>query len=318
MNGGEYRKNENKTRKMLNQVCNDCALAVNQSNKLVLNNLKNLPQNVNEDKIKSLIDANRCITIYEIAIKLNLSQSIVDNYIKQLGLISMLDTWVPNVLTENNLYHRIYVCNWLLKRQKNYPFLKNIITGDERFIVYKEKTKKSLDLKTKSSQITNAIQLKKVMISIWWNVNGIILFEPLPVDVEIGSETYFNQLDKLNDSLEQNRPELANSIWFHHNNELFHTSSIVRQKIIQFNWQVLPHPEHSPDLSPTDYYLLPHIKNFLNDKTFVSIQEMQNNLEQFIGGKSKDFYETGIMQLPERWQKVLDQNGQYINQSNSS
>ena len=28
--------------------------------------------------------------------------------------------------------------------------------------------------------------------------------------------------------------------------------------------------------------------------------------------KDQKFYERGIMLLPERWQKVLDQNGQYI------
>ncbi|KOX74307.1 hypothetical protein WN51_00651 [Melipona quadrifasciata] len=35
-------------------------------------------------------------------------------------------------------------------------------------------------------------------------------------------------------------------------------------------------------------------------------------LIQFFADKSQKFYEHGIMTLPERWQKVIDKNGQYL------
>ena len=35
-------------------------------------------------------------------------------------------------------------------------------------------------------------------------------------------------------------------------------------------------------------------------------------LIQFFANKNQKFYERGIMMLPERWQKVIDQNGQHI------
>jgi len=49
------------------------------------------PVKANEDTIKALIDANRRITICEIAERLNLSNSIVHDHLKRLGLISKLD-----------------------------------------------------------------------------------------------------------------------------------------------------------------------------------------------------------------------------------
>ncbi|GFV69897.1 HTH_48 domain-containing protein [Trichonephila clavipes] len=52
--------------------------------------------------------------------------------LKGLGLSSKLDVWVPHVLTERNLCRRIDVCDSLLKRHENDPFLKRIITGDEK------------------------------------------------------------------------------------------------------------------------------------------------------------------------------------------
>ncbi|GFX79186.1 mariner transposase [Trichonephila clavipes] len=82
--------------------------------------------------IKALVDANRRITTREIGLRLNFSNSTVYDHLKGLGLSSELDVLVRHVLTERNLCHRIDVCDSLLKRHKNYPFLKRIITGDEK------------------------------------------------------------------------------------------------------------------------------------------------------------------------------------------
>ena len=94
------------------------------------------PVEADEDTIKALVDANRRITTREIAERLNLSNSTVHNHLKRIGLISKLDIWVPHALTERNLCRRVDVCDLLLKRQENDPFLKRIITGDEKWIVY--------------------------------------------------------------------------------------------------------------------------------------------------------------------------------------
>ncbi|GFU79176.1 histone-lysine N-methyltransferase SETMAR [Trichonephila clavipes] len=86
------------------------------------------PVEADKDAIKALVDANRQITTREIGLRLNLSNSTVYDHLKGLGLSSKLDVWVPHVLTERNLCHRIDV----LKRHENDPFLKRIITGDEK------------------------------------------------------------------------------------------------------------------------------------------------------------------------------------------
>ncbi|CAK1598237.1 unnamed protein product [Parnassius mnemosyne] len=72
------------------------------------------------------------------------------------------------------------------------------------------------------------------------------------------------------------------------------------------------YPPYSPDLAPSDYYLFRSLQNFLDGKIFTSNEEVKNLLDQFFASKHQKFYERGIMLLPERWQKVLDQNGQYI------
>ncbi|KOX70155.1 Histone-lysine N-methyltransferase SETMAR, partial [Melipona quadrifasciata] len=38
---------------------------------------------------------------------------------------------------------------------------------------------------------------------------------------------------------------------------------VSTQKLLQFDWDVLPHPPYSPDLAPSDYYLFLSLKNSL-------------------------------------------------------
>ncbi|XP_049818722.1 histone-lysine N-methyltransferase SETMAR-like [Aethina tumida] len=128
------------------------------------------PVEANKGTTKTLVDANRRITAHEIGLRLNLSNSTVYDHLKGLGLSSKLDVWVPHVLTEKNLCRRIDVCDSL--RNENDPFLKRIITGDEKWVVYNNvKRKRSWSKKDEPAQtISKAdIHQKKVMLSVWWD-----------------------------------------------------------------------------------------------------------------------------------------------------
>ena len=72
------------------------------------------------------------------------------------------------------------------------------------------------------------------------------------------------------------------------------------------------HPPYSPDLSPSDNYLFRSLQNSLNGKTFNDDEAVKSHLFQFFANKDQKFYERGIIKLPERWQKVIGQNGKYI------
>ena len=60
------------------------------------------------------------------------------------------------------------------------------------------------------------------------------------------------------------------------------------------------------------YHLFRSLKNDLNGKNFTVDEDVTSYLEYFFANKEKNFYERGIMKLPERWQKVCEQNGDYI------
>ncbi|GFW68549.1 histone-lysine N-methyltransferase SETMAR [Trichonephila clavipes] len=130
--------------------------------------------------------------------------------------------------------------------------------------------------------------------------------ELLPDNTTINLEVYCHQLDKLNDALQQKRSELINrkGVVFHQDNARPHISLVTRQKLLQLEWDTMPHPPYSPDLAPSDYYLFRSLQNLLDGKTFTLNEEVKNHLDQFIASKDQKFYERGIMLLPERRQKI--------------
>ncbi|KOX68974.1 Histone-lysine N-methyltransferase SETMAR, partial [Melipona quadrifasciata] len=107
----------------------------------------------------------------------------------------------------------------------------------------------------------------------------------------------------------EKRLELANR---RGDNARPHVALAVRQKLLQFDWDVLPHPPYSPDLAPSDYYLFLSLKNSFRGKSFKSIGEIKTHLDEYFTSKLKQFWKEGIMRLPERWKKVIEQNGSHI------
>ena len=74
----------------------------------------------------------------------------------------------------------------------------------------------------------------------------------------------------------------------------------------------MSHPLYSPDLAPSDYHLFRSLQNFLNGKNFNNNEGLKSHLVEFFADKDQKFYEREIMKLPERWQKVIEQNRRYL------
>ena len=94
------------------------------------------PIEVDNDQTETLIENDQCYTTWEIADILNISKSRAENHLHQLGYVYCFDVWVPHKLREKNLLDHISACNSLLKCNENVPFLKQIVTGDVKWILY--------------------------------------------------------------------------------------------------------------------------------------------------------------------------------------
>ena len=61
-----------------------------------------------------------------------------------------------------------------------------------------------------------------------------------------------------------------------HDNAQAHIAQPTLQKLNELDYEVLPHPPHSPNLSTTDYHFFKHIDNLLQGKCFYNQQETEN------------------------------------------
>ena len=152
------------------------------------------------------------------------------------------------------------------------------------------------------------------MLCIWWDWKGVLYYELLPENQTINSNKYCSLLDQLKAALYEKSSELVNRkrIIFHYNNARPHVSLMTRQKLSQLSWEVLIHPPYSPDIAPLDFYLFRSLQNSLNGKNFNSLEDCKRHLEQFFAQNDKKFLEDGIRNLPEKWQKVVEQKGEYV------
>ncbi|GFX69395.1 histone-lysine N-methyltransferase SETMAR [Trichonephila clavipes] len=109
-------------------------------------------------------------------------------------------------------------------------------------------------------------------------------------------DLYCQQLGRLKLEIDQKWPELANrlSIAFHQDNAMSYTSIVARQNLRELGWEVIMHPQSSPDFEPSDYHLFLALQKLLGDKKFGSSEDWENRLLDAFANKGQDFSERGI------------------------
>jgi len=65
-------------------------------------------------------------------------------------------------------------------------------------------------------------------------------------------------------------------------------------------------------MAPSDYYLFRSLQHHLIDTYLVRFEEIRKCIDNFIASKPVSFYRQEIRKLPEKWQKIVDANGEYF------
>jgi transposase len=82
-----------------------------------------------------------------------------------------------------------------------------------------------------------------------------------------------------------------------HDNATPHTAGKTRETIEKMGWEILEHPSHSPDLTPSDFHLFGKLKEHLSGKRFASDQEVENETRNWLPNLDANFYAEGILKL---------------------
>ena len=266
------------------------------------------------NKLLELVKVDSRQSTREMASKLGCSHDTIHQHLIKLGFVQKLGKWLPHHLTDEQKWQRLAICSSLLSRKVDREWIKQIVTGDEKWVLYVNHTRKRQWLPrdaTPEPDIKGQLHPKKVMLSVFWDFKGVIWYELLTPGTTIDANVYSIQLQKLAEQVRIKRPEKPKVLLLH-DNARPHVAKTTKNKLNQLGWETLPHAPYSPDLAPTDYHIFRSLSNFLREKSFDDVDNLKSDIDFFFQSKSTDFYAKGIFELPNRWSKVIESDGDYI------
>lgn len=275
------------------------------------------------DLIEEIVTQNRRSTISEISADLNLSRGTVHRIVKdQLQLSKLCARWVPKLLNSDQKARRVECSRdnlAQLRMEGVDEYWARFITTDETWLPYfvpetKQSSKQWLakgstpPLKAKSSALA-----KKIMLTAFWDENGIVHLDFLPDATTINSEYYCGVLQDVYHNLRHRRPGMKSKvIQLHQDNARPHTARRTMDKISHLNWDLVQHPPYSPDLAPSDYALFPYMKSFLRGRHFNTREEIEQETRSVLAAIPAQWFKDNIRKLEDRWEKCVVLHGDYV------
>lgn len=271
------------------------------------------PSQVDLDRLQVVIEEDPRQTTRRLADQFGVSHVTIIACLHELGKQWRYGVWIPHELTESQLDRRVDACIELLTSHRTFDWLSNVVTGDEKWVMYINNNHQRQWLSSGSKGVSiplHELHPKKVMLSVWWGMRGVIHWELLPTGSTITANVYCKQLDRVAKALKGKQDK----VYFLHDNAKPHIAKSTKKKLLTLNWTVLTHPPYSPDLAPSDYHLFRSMTHALKDERFENETQLKEFLDTFFKSKSAEFYERGIKSLPVRWQHVIDKEGRYIDE----
>lgn len=275
-------------------------------------------------KIDERVRESRRFTISELSEQFpQISRTVLYEVVtKQLGYHKFCARWIPKVLTEIHKSKRMGSALDFLSRYdaEGEEFLNRIVTGDETWVAYVNAETKQQSMTwghtaspNKPKKARQTFSARKVMATVFWDAQGILLVEFMERGTTITSAVYCETMKKLRRAIQNKRRGLLTSgVVLLHDNARPHSARRTQDLLSQFKWDVFIHPPYSPDLAPSDYHLFPHMKKWLGSQHFDDDEDLQNAVTGWLRSQAAEFYAEGICKLVKRYDKCLNLHGDYV------
>jgi histone-lysine N-methyltransferase SETMAR len=151
---------------------------------------------------------------------------------------------------------------------------------------------------------------QKLLVTIFWSVDGFDLVEIMPPSGTFNSEYFCAEiLTPLFASVPRslNFPRLI-----HFDNARPHVSKRTSEFIKSKRFTKLPHPPFSPDLAPTDFYLLGLVKERLKKQGLVTSGSLEDQIWSILKTISKEELKRVFDSWVDRVRQVILKDGKYI------
>ena len=276
-------------------------------------------------RVEELLEEDRRLTVSDIAEKVYISEGSAHTILhERLGLRWVSARWVPKLLAPEQKLERVRVCSSLqfLLEEYGENFWRRIVTTDETWLPYYNSETKAQSMSWVKPGETPPVKAKatpsagKVMMTVFWDCEGLIEISYLPRGETINADYYIEQLNRLHAALKKSRPgKLHQRILLQHDNARPHTAKKTIAALREKNWELLPHPPYSPDLAPSDFWLFGPLKSGLRGKKYETLKAIQSDVKKWFLAQDKDWFKRGIQSLEKRWEKCVERDGDYVEKS---
>ncbi|GFS24455.1 transposase [Elysia marginata] len=271
---------------------------------------------MHQQKVDAMIVANRRVKQKDIANALDISKERVHHIITvHLGYRKVSARWVPRQLTVEMKAQRKTIYPQLLERFTHdcERFLWSIITGDESWVHHYDLESKmqSLQYRHKNSPAPKKFKVvasaRKILLTIFWDMEGIVHIEFLEQGTTINSERYVSTLRALKDRLRWVRQDKVKDVVIQHDN-----ARQTQCALQQLELPTIPHPPYSPDLAPSDFFLFPLLKKHLKGNHNETDPEVEADVRSWCRSQTPEFFADGMRKLVQRWRLCIECDGDYV------
>ncbi|XP_061705609.1 histone-lysine N-methyltransferase SETMAR-like [Cydia pomonella] len=189
-----------------------------------------------EDLLRSHLERHPDATTRDLEKELGYDHSTIIRHLHAMGYHKIMSRWTPHALTDSERAARVTICESLLLQPHRQDFLRSIVTVDESWVHYNNKTRQAYWVLRGERAPTEPKG--------YWE----LLDEKQTINATICGE----QLEKLAPEIATKRPKRL-SVSLLQDNARPHTAKSVRHILEKLNWTVVPHPPYSPDIAPSDY-----------------------------------------------------------------
>lgn len=274
-------------------------------------------------KVSEIVSSEARYTGKQIASMAGISEGTARKILKhKLGLKRKTARWIPHLLTDGQKRQRVLIAKKLLKMYSNFDrrLLVDIVTGDETWVHFFEPQRK-IDNKVWATKhgrrpviAKRILSAKKVMMAVFFNINGPVLQVSVPKGRSVTGNFYKNKvLKKLRKYFVKRRPKTGlRGVRLLHDNAPAHTSNTVVDFLKRERVKVLPHPPYSPDLAPADFFLFPKLKRMLSGRRYRSRSDIGSAVYQCLRAIPKAAYEKAFKDWIRRLKCCILHKGEYF------
>ena len=134
-----------------------------------------------------------------------------------------------------------------------------------------------------------------------------------PSGQTVNKEYYVEVLREFRKRFHWKRPALFKSGQWHfqRDNAPIHNSILVTEYLNKVGIKTVPHPPHSPDCAPCDFWLFPKLKEKLRGCRYETSEEMKAGTKVINTLTQEDFH-GAFQKLLERCNKCISAGGDYF------